>query len=107
MQNPIWFEFYPILNASKNRSYRESVTRKCTSFMNFFVKNSLLTIYPFDENGIIRDDLEICKNDLTEAGQYLFTSGAVYKWLAYVDRGGKIENYKHLEKALAEYKMHH
>ena len=103
MQNPIWFEFYPIFNASKNRTYRERVTRQCTSLMNFLIKNSLLKVYPFNENGIIKDDLEIYKNDLTEAGQYLFTSGAVYKWLAYTDRGGKIENYKHLEKALREY----
>lgn len=104
MENPIWFEFYSILNASKNKTYRERVTRQCTSLMNFFVKNSLLKVDPFDENGIIREDLEIYKNELTEMGQYLFTSGAVYKWLAYTDGGKKIENYKQLEKALTEYK---
>lgn len=105
MENPEWFEFYPIFNASKNRTYRESVTRKCTSLMNFFIKNSLLKVYPLNENGIIKDDLRIYKNDLTEEGQYLFTSGAVYKWLDYTDRGGKIENFKHLEKALGEYEI--
>lgn len=106
MENPIWFEFYSILHASKNRTYQERVTKQCTSLMNFFVKNSLLTVYPLNENGIMKDNLEIYKNDLTEAGQYLFTSGAVYKWLAYTDGGRKVENYKHLEKALSEYKMH-
>lgn len=103
MENPEWFEFYPIFNASKNRTYRESVTRKCTFLMEFFVKNSLLKINPLNENGIIRADLKIYKNDLTGAGQFLFTSGAVYKWLNYTDRGGKIENFRHLEKALREY----
>lgn len=104
MENPIWFEFYSILNASKNRTYRERVTMRFTSLMNFFVKNSLLKINPFDENGIIREDLEIHKNEFTEEGLYLITSEAVLKWLDYTDNGGKLENYKHLEKALAEYK---
>lgn len=63
-----------------------------------------MTVDPLKENGIIKEDLEIYKNDLTEEGQYLFTSGAVYKWLAYTDGGKKVENYKHLEKALSEYK---
>lgn len=105
MENPIWFKFYSIINASKNRDYRETVTKQCTSLMDFFTRNSLLKINPYKENGLIKDDLEIYKDDLTEAGQYLFTSGAVYKWLAYIDRGGKIENYKHLEKALREYML--
>jgi len=39
---------------------------------------------------------------LTEAGQYLFTSGAIYKWLDFTDRGGKIDNFKRLKKTLLE-----
>jgi len=105
MENPSWYEFSPIIAASKNKGYRESVTKTNTSLMKFFVKNSLIKIDPFNESGIIRDDLEIFKNDLTKEGQYLFTSNAVYKWLNYIDRGGKIDNYSHLEKALNESKL--
>lgn len=104
MENPKWFEFLPFLNASKSRTYRESVTKQCTSLMKFFIENSLVKIYPLDENGIIKSDLVIFKNDFTEEGQYLFKSGAVFKWLGYTDNGGRLDYYKHLEKALEKYK---
>ena len=63
----------------------------------------MLKNYPLNENGIIKEDLIIYEDDLTEAGQYLFTSGAIYKWLGYTDKGGKTDNFKRLDKALAEY----
>jgi len=98
-----WFNFTPILLASKSRSYRESVTKQCASLVTFLFEKSILKINPLDDNGVIKRDLTILKDDLTEAGQYLFTSGAIYKWLEFTDNGGKIDNFKRLEKALFEF----
>ena len=89
-----WYRFAPILNANKSRSYKESVTKYCTSLVTFLYEKSVLKIYPLNEDGVIKEDLVIYKDDLTEAGQYLFTSGAIYK---------ERKTFKHLEKALAEY----
>jgi len=98
-----WYDFASILAASKNKSYKEQVIKASTSLMNFLIEKSLLKIDPFGEDRMIKKDLIIFKDDLTEAGQFLFTSGALYKWLDYTDRSGKLDNFKHLEKALKEY----
>jgi len=98
-----WFDFTPILLANKSKSYRDSVTNKCTSLVKFLFDKSILKAYPLNEKGAIKEDLIIFKDDLTEAGQYLFTSGAIYKWLDYADKGGDINNFKRLEKALVKY----
>ena len=99
----IWFDFAPMLLASKSRSYKESVTKKCTSLVGFLYDKSVLKSNPLNEIGEIQKDLQIQKDDLTEAGQYLFTSGAIYKWFEYTDKSGNTDNFKRLEKVLAEY----
>ena len=99
----VWFEFAPMLLASKSSSYKESVTKKCTSLVNFLFRNSALKTNPLNEDGLIKEDLVILREDLSKAGQHLFTSGAIYKWLEYADKSGKTDNFKRLEKALADY----
>jgi len=96
MENPIWYAFEPILCANSSKDYRKSVTDYCTSLVSFLYDKSLLKFYPLNEDRIIKTDLIIHKNDLTEAGQYLFTSGAIYK---------ERKTFKHLETALAKYEQ--
>lgn len=99
MHSEIAFAFEPILNASKNKDYRESVTKNCTALMAFLVRNNLLKVNPLDEHGSIKADLVLCDSDFNEGAEKLFGK-SVSSWFKYLDKGGRIDDVSILEKGL-------
>jgi hypothetical protein len=100
MSNELLFDFAPILNASKNKDYRISVTRKCTALMHFFHDRQLMKVNPFTSEGQIKDDLKLYEKDFKENVGELFGK-PVSNWFKYLDRGGDVNNTTILEKGLA------
>jgi hypothetical protein len=88
-----WYNIAEVLKSYRG-SHKESVTKYFTALMNFLLEKSVLKINPFNDDGVIKADLALYEDDFTEAGKYLFTSGAIFK---------ERKTFKHLEKALLEY----
>jgi hypothetical protein len=99
MKSEIAFAFSPILNASKSKEYKTSVTKNCKTLMSFLVNRNLLKVNPFDENGEIKNDLVLYDEDFNEGAEQLFGK-PVSSWFKYLDKGGNINNVSILEKGL-------
>lgn len=75
---------YPtMLKRSKSLSYRQQVTSMTTVLMNFLLEYKLIVIEPFQEDGSLKDDLELRSSDLTDLGNEFFKE-VFPKWSAYI-----------------------
>jgi hypothetical protein len=81
---------YPtMLKRSKSLSYRQQVTLMTTVLMKFLVEHNLILINPFNEDGSIKENLQLRSSDLTDVDNQFFKE-VFPKWSAYIDRGGDI-----------------
>ena len=71
--------------------------------MDFFINNNLTTWYSFSKREAAKVGFKLHKDDLTDEGKYLFTSGAVIKWADFAYQGGDISDFSLLKDALVEY----
>jgi hypothetical protein len=97
------FDLQFLLSFSRRTSHREYVLGLAGSLLSFLQEHNLLRRvigYPDEE---IPAELHIVLSDLTEAGQYLVTSGAFDRWLGACDRNGHARSTRILERALHEY----
>lgn len=90
-----------LINANKNKTYRERVKSNGEKLMQFLKKNNLIKIDPFNDNGEIKENLEVKQSELTEEALELFKK-AIPSWWNYLDKGGDPDNMNILEKALAK-----
>lgn len=90
-----------LINANKNKTYRERVRKNGKTLMGFLKNNNLITIDPFYENGEIKENLEVRQSELTDEGLELFKK-AIPSWWNYLDKGGDSDNISILEKALTK-----
>ncbi len=99
MLGNIKYDYELFITRSKNKSYKESVNKRGKILMEFLKENKLLLIEPFNENGELKDDLIIKKDDLTEEGNKFYDT-TVPGWWQFLDKGGDPSNISRLEKGL-------
>ena len=95
------FHLPTILNASKNLSYKKQVLEKCTAIFQFYKENGLIKIDPMDSEGVVKPDLVVLVDDLTENGLAVWRI-AFAKWSKARDKDGNFKNMKIFEAALSE-----
>lgn len=89
----------PWLETNRKNKDRKNLA----ALMDFLIENDLTNWYSFNKKEAIDVGFKLYKHDLTEKGQYLFTSGAVIRWGDYVNLGGRVSNFSLLEDAMAKY----
>lgn len=99
MTDRLRYSYPDLIGANKNLSYKRMINERGKAFLEFLVKNNLILIDPFKENGDIKDDLRIFSSNLTLEGVELFEKPFA-RWLSYLDRGGDINDFSKLEKEL-------
>ena len=95
------FHLPAILNTSKNLSYKKQVLEKCTAIFQFYKENGLIKIDPMDSEGVVKPDLVVLVDDLTENGLAVWRI-AFAKWSKARDKDGNFKNMKIFEAALSE-----
>lgn len=89
-----------LLTRNKSKEWREQILARASVLISFFNENNLLiSIIPFDDNNVLRDDLVIKRSNVTDEGLELFKS-VIPEWSRFLDKGGKLENVNRLEKGL-------
>jgi len=89
----------PWLETNENKSDRQNLSE----FMTFLIDFDLTNWYSFSKRKAVKVGFKLHKHDLTDKGQYLFTSGAVVRWAEFVNQGGDISDFSLLNDALVEY----
>jgi len=89
----------PWLETSRNKKDR----KKMTLLMNFLIEHDLTGWYSFNKKEAVKFGFRLHDYDLTKEGQYLFTSGAVDKWIDFVYQGGDVSDFSLLKDAMIEY----
>ena len=89
----------PWIETNRNKKDRQNLI----VLMDFFIEHDLTTWYSFNKREAIQVGFKLYKYDLTDEGQYLFTSNAVLKWIDFVYNGGNIYDFSLLDKGLLEY----
>lgn len=86
-------------NYSEDREWHPRMRSIYSSLLDYLHTQSLLSL-DFSETRI--DDLVLTEDDLTQAGVFLWKSGAVYRWLGSFDKnpGKELDNYQILNVAL-------
>ena len=89
----------PLLYTKNNKKDRRNLIK----LMDFFIDNDLTTWYSFNKKEAAKIGFKLYKDDLTDEGKHLFTSGAVLKWTEFAYQGGDVSDFSLLKNALAEY----
>jgi len=89
----------PWLYTRKNKKDRKNLIK----LMIFFIDNDLTTWYSFNKRKASEVGFKLYRDDLTDEGQYLFTSGAVLKWYNFAHNGGDVSDFSLLQDTLVEY----
>ncbi|WP_082209400.1 hypothetical protein [Gilliamella sp. wkB171] len=94
-----------LLNKNKSKKLQDAVIETATALFGFLKKHKLLIdIEPFDEQGKLKTDTVIKRENVTPEGLALFNT-AVEGWLKYLNRSqaaNKYENLSRLENGLAQ-----
>jgi len=89
----------PWLYTKKDDKDRKNLIK----LMDFFMEHDLTTWYSFSKRKASKIGFKLFRDDLTDEGQYLFTSGAVLKWTDFAYHGGDVSDFSLLQEALVEY----
>ena len=98
MMNEI-FHLPTILGASKKSENKKQVLQKCTAIFLFYKNNELINFDPLDEDGVVKRDLVVFSDDLTEVGLSVWKA-AFAKWSKARDKDNNYLNMKIFEAAL-------
>lgn len=94
-----------LLTKNKSKKLQDAVIETATALFGFLKKQKLLIdLEPFDEQGKLKTDTVIKRENVTPEGLALFNT-AVEGWLKYLNRSqaaNKYENLSRLENGLAE-----
>ncbi|MCX8727224.1 hypothetical protein [Gilliamella sp. B2838] len=94
-----------LLNKNKSKKLQDAVIETATALFGFLKKHKLLIdIEPFDEQGKLKTDTVIKRENVIPEGLALFNT-AVEGWLKYLNRSqaaNKYENLSRLENGLAQ-----
>jgi len=97
-ENIVLYDISMLLGRSKNSTYKESIISAATSLIRFLHENKLLVdISPFDENGRLKVDSIIKKNNLTEEGFKLFSLEIIDRWENYLDKSSKPSKHENIK----------
>lgn len=90
----------PLLEASKNKSYRDNV-RKMARVLGLFLQRNGLTKTTIIADGTTpADDFEILRSHLTDEG-YALIQASLHKWMRGLESGKKpVDDTQVLERAL-------
>ena len=94
-----------LLTKNKSKKLQDAVIETATALFGFLKKQKLLIdLEPFDEQGKLKTDTVIKRENVTPEGLALFNT-AVEEWLKYLNRSqaaNKYENLSRLENGLAQ-----
>lgn len=87
--------------ASKNADYRQRVTERFSTFVNFLQDNGLVQKPILSGGEMPTEKLKIMRSDLTEEG-FEVVKASYDKWLRGIDKGKAISDTRLLERALSK-----